>query len=1343
MVAYILAVNPQILGVTGGNCDPQELCTPEGYRIRGKDCLFDSYNTAATECLTNLRLGLTTATAASSLIACFIMGFFANLPLALAPGMGINIYVAYQIVAQGLLTYQEAMVAIFLEGWIFIILSMTGIRGGIIRLMPKNIAFASSVGIGLLLAFSGLRNLGVIVFDSNTLVTLGGCPTENHQYTLTTSYPLDITSLNTTLNSTQDIIHESNAAVYSCGGGEMRSATMWLGIAGGFLMAGLTAGHVRGSLFLGIAFITIISWIPGSPVSYLGAGSDIPGGEARLNTFKKVVAAPSLEGIGLDWDWGGVNDGHFWVALFTFLYIDLLDCTGTLLSMATLLDDCMIHDAEEDGKLEIYEPFLKENREFEGQQWAFLSDGIGIVVGSMMGITPVTVYIESAAGIEDGGRTGVTAIAVAFFFFIALFFSPILASIPPYATGPALILVGVMLIAHVDRIVWDDTLESIPAFLTVIVMPFTLSVAYGVIAGIVSYLGLHIPVWAWQWMKVKMAELKKRRRRRKRRNARARAEAAAAAGGGDGGGAGGGGTGGFDPTGRNTSGGDLNDGDNDDSEEDETMNGAASASSGKSRRRVHRKVFGLDDSSRHNFSTHGSEGGGVGLGGLGSGGSMYGDLASLEVIDPGMWGGTGGGGTSVRHGGGLRRSTSHGNFHPGLVGSAGGGGAGGGGGGSVYGGSVHGNTSGMAIGRSGPRGMPRSMSHAGGGGSGYSSRNGSFGQETGILAGSLAAGANVSPLRGGHSAGNVNMNNPAGNRTLSRAISMGANIGSAGAAAAAASGYHGGVAYLGRASASGTGGVRRMTRSRTFTDVAGGSVPTYGVGGGFLGGGNGLAGDSVSPVRSPMGYRMHTSSTGLDGGSPDSGLGGSGGGGGGGGAFQLFPIDNRINLDGDDEEHAPFGAGMHGMQSGSTEEGSSAHAPSLSSAATGGVGGVGGLAQGLSGATDDSFLLFGGKLLSLDLENEAADVVSQKESEKRGNTTPLAGTTITVPMPVDAAAGGGSAGGPSTAMIENRESLALSSPDRIDLGEFPSVDLNAFKAGLASSSSFGTKNSSGSGGGGGIGGGSDPSAYLASLPAEHGITIHKSISGKGSISFNKAAEDAVAEHTTATASAVASGSGADGHSTIRVEGWPSPSSNTTSPQQQPPHQVLSSSLPSEQSLPTQSSQGSLSGRGMKRVESAAAIRLRNLFETEEDGNYSGSDASGITTAAAAAVASIPQKGKKTLSAPPSFASRPGSSTATATAASQPRSVQSTSPAPIRAPHQTFTGATAVSPFDQMASPPEGDNGGQGAEEVFSPHHILSPRAAAAAANINLPSTITSGQVWDSSDVGHKEEDTTK
>ncbi|GAB4814177.1 hypothetical protein N2152v2_001223 [Parachlorella kessleri] len=486
MVSYVLAVNPNILITTGGTCNPQEVCT--NYNTMGPACLGDTSDPGAQECLEALKTNLITATAASSLISTFVIGLFGNLPLALAPGVGISAYVAYQVIGaygEGHLTYSETMTAIFVEGWIFILLSITGVRGGLVKFMPKNVAMASSVGIGLLLAFTGLGNLGVIAFEPNTLVGLGGCDQRDQTYIYSFPAPLNATAMQENVSSVIDFTNfPLPATVHGCGHGTMRSATMWLGISGGILMALLLFAGVKGALVIGILFVTVISWIPNHSASYLGSASAIEGGETRLELFKKVVAAPSLSMTGFAWDWSAFSKGHLYVAMITFLYIDLLDCTGTLLSMARLMDHVM-------------PGFMNDQLEFPGQMWAFLSDGVGILTGSMMGTTSLTVYIESAAGIEDGGRTGLTAIVVSAFFFVSLFFSPILASIPPYATGPALVLVGTILLGHIAHIDWDDIGEAIPAFLTIILMPFTYSVAYGVIAGLASYIIIHLPYWLW------------------------------------------------------------------------------------------------------------------------------------------------------------------------------------------------------------------------------------------------------------------------------------------------------------------------------------------------------------------------------------------------------------------------------------------------------------------------------------------------------------------------------------------------------------------------------------------------------------------------------------------------------------------------------------------------------------------------------------------------------------------------------------------------------------------------------------------------------------------------------
>lgn len=486
MVAYSLALIPNILATTGGTCDPKVVCEAASYEAYGNECLADPDDPGADNCMNALKMNLVTATAASSLIASFIAGYFANMPLAIAPSLGINVYFTYQVVGRfgaGSLSFEQGMAIIFVEGWLFMILSITGVRGHVIRYMPRSIAYAASVGIGLLLAFTGLKSLDAIGFDPWTLVSLSGCTNDKRTYVYFFDTP------NATLTS-----EGTEAAIFGCSGDEFRSPTLWLGIAGGILSSFMLILGVKAPIFIGVAFVTIISWIPGHGASYLGAGSPIPGGQQRLNVFKKVVAAPTLSMTGLAWDWSAFENGNGWLVLFTLLYIDLLDCTGTLISMAHLLNQ--------------YLPgFLNDKQEFHGQMWAFSADGTGIITGSMMGMTPLGVYLESAAGIEEGGRTGVVGIVVAFFFLLSLFFAPIFASIPPYATGPALVLIGILLMKNMRAIDWDNPAKSIPAILTMVAMPFTNSVAYGVIAGVFSYLLLHAPFWLLRRYRIMMGKL--------------------------------------------------------------------------------------------------------------------------------------------------------------------------------------------------------------------------------------------------------------------------------------------------------------------------------------------------------------------------------------------------------------------------------------------------------------------------------------------------------------------------------------------------------------------------------------------------------------------------------------------------------------------------------------------------------------------------------------------------------------------------------------------------------------------------------------------------------------------
>jgi len=482
-MAYILAVNAQILTDSGGPCTPDD-CSPN----KGDpSCPFDPTNAGYNQCLAETKNSLITATAAASCIGTFLMGIGGNLPLGIAPGMGLNAYFAYNVVGfhgSGSVPYKTALAAIFLEGLIFIVLAVTGARGKLIQMVPRSIMLATSAGIGLFLAHIGLQSsegLGLVTFESATLVTLGGCPVKDraNMYTLTADAATQVCNATAAAASGGVVPNLGTASsAATCLRNRMESATMWLGLSGFLLIALCMRQRVRGAMLVGILWVTFISWIPGSAVSYLGDGASIPGGGDRMSYFKNVVAAPDASKTAGQLDFGGMKHGQAWLALITFLYVDFLDATGTLFSMANFIS--------------LYVPgFIKEDKSWDRSMFAFSSDGAAIVVSSVLGSSPCTVFVESASGIREGGRTGVTALMTSFLFFIALFFTPILASIPPYAIGPALITVGAMMVGNIVKIRWDLVSEAVPAFVTIAVMPLTYSIAYGFIGGIVTYILLN------------------------------------------------------------------------------------------------------------------------------------------------------------------------------------------------------------------------------------------------------------------------------------------------------------------------------------------------------------------------------------------------------------------------------------------------------------------------------------------------------------------------------------------------------------------------------------------------------------------------------------------------------------------------------------------------------------------------------------------------------------------------------------------------------------------------------------------------------------------------------------
>ncbi|NQT57802.1 MAG: NCS2 family permease [Bacteroidetes bacterium] len=351
-----------------------------------------------------------TATTLSAAIATLVMAFAANLPFALAPGMGLNAFFAYAVVLGMGYSWQFALTAVFLEGIIFIILTIFNIREAIVKSIPTNIKKAISVGIGLFIAFIGLQNAGVII-GGVTLVELG-----------------DITS-----------------------------GTALLAVIGLIVTGILLAFKVRGALLIGIIATTII----GIPFGATSApqGSWLP---------------PSLAPVFFKFDFTQVFTLDMLIVLFTFLFVDMFDTVGTLIGVSTkagLID--------KDGNI----PNVKQ---------ALLADAIGTTVGAVLGTSTVTTYVESSAGVAEGGKTGLTALSTAVLFIVALFLSPLFLAVPGAATAPALILVGLFMITPVKDIDFSDYTESIPAFLTLIVMPLSYSIANGIMVGMLSWIFLKL-----------------------------------------------------------------------------------------------------------------------------------------------------------------------------------------------------------------------------------------------------------------------------------------------------------------------------------------------------------------------------------------------------------------------------------------------------------------------------------------------------------------------------------------------------------------------------------------------------------------------------------------------------------------------------------------------------------------------------------------------------------------------------------------------------------------------------------------------------------------------------------
>jgi len=439
-MAYIISVNASIISSSGGTC----VCNSPDY------CATDQ---TYLSCVQEIQLDLITSTAAISALSSVLMGALANLPVGMAPGMGLNAYFTYSVVGyhgRGFITYQEALSAVFLEGWVFFILSLLGLRQWLARIMPQSLVLAVGAGIGIYIAFIGLTSGGLNVIGGNTtnLVGLGGCESSDW---VSPSLP------------------------YYCGTGVLQSPTVWLGIfTGGILTVLLMMFRIKGSILIGIFVTSIISWPRSTPVTYF---PNTTTGDQLFDFFKQVVTWHPLQHTGnaLDYNYG---KGKVWYALITFLYVDILDTTGTLYSMAKFAG--------------LRDPVTLD---FENSTIAYCVDAFSISMGALVGTRPVTAFIESATGIAEGGKTGITAIVTGLLFFVSIFFAPIFASIPPWATGSALVIVGSLMIRNVRDINWDYIGDALPAFLTILIIPLSFNIAYGVIVGIVTYTILNGFVW--------------------------------------------------------------------------------------------------------------------------------------------------------------------------------------------------------------------------------------------------------------------------------------------------------------------------------------------------------------------------------------------------------------------------------------------------------------------------------------------------------------------------------------------------------------------------------------------------------------------------------------------------------------------------------------------------------------------------------------------------------------------------------------------------------------------------------------------------------------------------------
>ena len=388
-MAYIIAVNPSILSAAG---------MPAG--------------------------AIVTATCISAVIGCLIMGFYAKLPFGLAPGMGLNAFFTFSVVIGMGISWEVALTAVFVEGIIFILLSLFKVREAVVDAIPINLKYAVTAGIGLFIAFIGFNGAGVVIGNPDTMVAMGQV-----------------------------------------------GPKMLIAMVGLCIIVILEKKKVKGSMLVGIVVSTLLAWGYAliNTETAASMGIYLPNG-----IFKFESIAPIAGKVNFSYLTSPQHVFNFITIVFTFLFVDFFDTVGTLIGVASRAN------------------MLDKKGRVPNAGKALMTDAIATTAGALLGTSTVTVYVESATGVEEGGRTGLTAITIGALFFVAMFFSPIFVAVPACATAPALIYVGYLMLTSVLKIDFSDITDAVPAFLIIALMPLTYSIGDGLTIGVLAYVILNI-----------------------------------------------------------------------------------------------------------------------------------------------------------------------------------------------------------------------------------------------------------------------------------------------------------------------------------------------------------------------------------------------------------------------------------------------------------------------------------------------------------------------------------------------------------------------------------------------------------------------------------------------------------------------------------------------------------------------------------------------------------------------------------------------------------------------------------------------------------------------------------